>query len=366
MRIKHLKAEENIRLQQAELMALFASLAPDLILRFEKGGNIALANNAAHKTFPDENLVGGHVEDVLPILKEFNLEKLIDEGEKKDFTVIINNRFYQFILAGVQQIKVGQLYGRDITELVQKESELKIALEKAEESEKLKADFLARVSHEIRSPLVAIQGYSEYLLDEYSNMEPEFLDIFRSMDKNSKRLFRTMDLIINTSQLTTSKYEPSLSEINIEEMLGVIHSEYKSFAEEKNIIFNLNNTASTKPVVSVDEYSVHQIFVNLVDNALKFTEKGSVDVNIYEENSFKCVEIKDTGVGMSNQYIDNLFSPFSQEKTGYTRPYEGTGLGLALVKNYVDINKATITVKSSSNVGSTFTVKFQEINDDRS
>lgn len=364
MRIKHLKEEENIRLQQAELMALFASLSPDLILRFEKNGNIALANNAAHRTFTEENLVGGHVENVLPILKQFNLEELIDKGKKKDFTVIIGDKSYQFILAGVPQIKVGQLYGRDITELVQKESELKIALGKAEESEKLKADFLARISHEIRSPLVAIQGYSEYLLDEYANMDSDFLDIFRSMDKNSKRLFRTMDLIINTSQLTTSKYEPTLSKVNIEEMLSVIHSEYKTFAEEKNIIFNLNIATPINSVVSVDEYSVHQIFVNLVDNALKFTEKGNVDINVFRENNFKCVEIKDSGIGISSHYIDNLFSTFSQEKTGYTRPYEGTGLGLSLVKNYVDINKATISVKSLPDAGSSFTVKFQEINDD--
>lgn len=360
MRVKHLKAEENIRLQQAELMALFAELSPDLVLRFDIRGKVVLANNSAHQVFHKSFILGGQIEDILPKISRYNIINLIETGERKDFTVSLQDRQYQFILAGVPKIKVAQLYGRDITELKQKEKELKVALEKAEESQKLKADFLARISHEVRSPLVAIQGYSELIMNDFHDrFDDNFRSIFRSIDKNTKRLYRTVDLILNMSQLQTGTYEPRNDVINLEEMLNVIHSEFRSFAEEKEINFRFINNLKSKAIINADEYSMQQIFVNLVDNAIKFTERGEVTINIFEENSFKCVEIKDSGIGISEAYLKQLFSPFTQEKNGYTRPYEGTGLGLALVKNYIDVNNAKIFVNSSPQKGSTFTVKIK-------
>ena len=360
MRVRHIQEEEKIRLQQAELMALFAELSPDLILRFNINGRVVLANNSAHQVFHKKFMLGGQIEDILPKVSRFNYTKLIESDDQEEFTVKINKRYYQFILAGVSKIKVGQLYGRDITELKEKEEELKIALEKAEESQKLKADFLARISHEIRSPLVAIQGYSELIMSDYmDNYSSELKRIFASIDKNSKRLYRTVDLILNMSQLQTGKYEPKLDKVNLSEILSIIHSEFKSSALEKHLTFNLNQDPDSSLVVTADEYSVKQIFINLVDNAIKFTSKGEVSISIYKENSHKCVQIKDTGIGISTQYLETMFTPFSQEKTGYTRPYEGTGLGLALVKNYVDVNKASITVDTDPKSGSSFTVKFK-------
>jgi signal transduction histidine kinase len=360
MRIRHIQEEEKISLQQAELMALFAELSPDLILRFNSKGKVVLANNSAHQVFHKKFMLGGQIDDVLPRVSRFNYVKLIESGGQEEFTVKIEDKYYQFILAGVSKINVGQLYGRDITELKEKEEALKIALEKAEEAQKLKADFLARISHEIRSPLVAIQGYSELIMSDYmDNYSSELKRIFGSIDKNSKRLYRTVDLILNMSQLQTGKYEPKLDKVNLTEILSVIHSEFKSSAQEKNLDFNFKEESDTSPVVLADEYSVKQIFINLVDNAIKFTSKGEVSISIYEENSHRCVRVKDTGIGISTQYLENMFTPFSQEKTGYTRPYEGTGLGLALVKNYVDINKASITVDTDPKTGSAFTVKFK-------
>ncbi|KAB2840872.1 MAG: GHKL domain-containing protein [Melioribacteraceae bacterium] len=106
-----------------------------------------------------------------------------------------------------------------------------------------------------------------------------------------------------------------------------------------------------------DEYAVNQIFANLIDNAIKYTEKGKVEITLREEgNNHYSIKVSDTGIGISNEYIDKLFEPFSQEEQGYTRRFEGNGLGMALVKKYCDLIDAEISVESEKNIGTTFTV----------
>ena len=93
-------------------------------------------------------------------------------------------------------------------------------------------------------------------------------------------------------------------------------------------------------MIKADHISVTQIFINLIDNAIKYTHHGTVTVNLTESGDQYCVIVKDTGIGMSKEYLQNIFTPFSQEETGYTRKFEGTGLGLALVKKYIEVNNA--------------------------
>lgn len=113
-----------------------------------------------------------------------------------------------------------------------------------------------------------------------------------------------------------------------------------------------------KLLIKCDEYSVHQIFRNLIDNSIKYTPEGTIDIIIDRINGAAVIKIIDTGIGISNKYITQLFNPFTQEEQGFSRKYEGSGLGLSLVKKYVDINNAQISVVSEKNNGSTFTVTF--------
>lgn len=357
MRKKHLEEKENLRLQQAELMALFAELSPDPIFRFDLNGKIILANNSAHKIFLKSSVLGEQVDILLPFFKEFEREEIIRQGKVVEYTTLVGDSYFQFVLSGVPKFGVCQVYGRDISELKAKERELKEALVRAEESKKLKEYFLAQISHEIRSPLNVIEGYSEFLMNELKDeLQEEYSDIFRSMKINSKRLYRTFDLLLNTSQLHTGKYEARFEKVNIYALLKTLFSEFKTFADEKNIKFTLTNTLDEEPVAYLDYYSMVQIFVNLLDNAFKYTLEGKIDIRIYRDDVSICIDIHDTGIGISTEYQNKLFTPFSQERMGYTRPYEGTGLGLALVKSFIDVNKAKIRVKSEPQAGSTFTV----------
>ena len=118
---------------------------------------------------------------------------------------------------------------------------------------------------------------------------------------------------------------------------------------------------SEETTLKVDEYSVNQIFNNLIDNAIKYTKAGTVEIKIYNNpHGFLCVDISDTGIGISKQYHKRLFEPFTQEQQGYTRQYEGSGLGLALVKKYCEINEASVELESKKDKGSRFTITFSQ------
>jgi signal transduction histidine kinase len=359
MRKKHLKEEENLRLQQAESIALFAELSPDPIFRLDENGKIILANNSAHKIFPHKVLLGETAQNLFPFIQNEEIKGIINQEKTVNQSALIGNNYFQFILEGISKLNICQVYGRDITELKNTESNLKEALVNAEESKRLKEFFLAQISHEIRSPLNVIVGCTDLLLEESKEtISSEFGSILRSMKNNSKRLYRTFDLLLNMSQLQTGKYDVRLEKIDLYALLKTLQSDYTSLAEERGLVINLTNTIQEDAVVVADHYSITQIFANLIDNAIKYSKKGEINLNICRNGADICVDLKDTGKGMSKEYVNKLFAPFSQEEMGYTRRYEGTGLGLALVKSFVDINKAQIKVKSELSVGTTFTVIF--------
>ena len=359
MKKKHLQAEENMRLQQAELMALFAELSPDPIFRFDELGKVILANNSAHKFFPNRILVGEKAQVLFPFLNDYDINDVISNARSVNYTYKLGETFFQFIIEGVPKLNVCQVYGRDITDLKQTERELKEALAKAEESKQLKEYFLAQISHEIRAPLNVIVGYSDILAEELKNFHnDDFYHILRSMKNNSKRLYRTFDLLLNMSQLQTGRYDVRFEKISLLPIFKTLHSDFQSLAEEKKLFLNLNNNLEEEITVIGDHYSITQIFINLIDNAIKYSTVGGVDINLYRDGVNICVGITDTGKGMSREYTEKLFIPFTQEEMGYTRRFEGTGLGLAIVKSFADLNRAKLNVRSEVAKGTTFTITF--------
>ncbi|MGK9475759.1 PAS domain S-box protein [Melioribacter sp. OK-6-Me] len=249
-----------------------------------------------------------------------------------------------------------------IVERKQYENQLLIAKEKAEHSEKLKSAFLAQISHEIRSPLNRILGYvsliKDFIVENLPEKTNESNEYFNGIEISSQRLIRTIDLILNMAELQTKSYQPLFKEFDLYERLLLLYNEYQNFASVKNLNFELKKKTDDTKILG-DEYSVVQIFANLIDNAIKYTEKGSVKIIIDRNKRNQLfVDVADTGIGMSDEFQRELFKPFMQEEIGYSRKYEGNGLGLALVKNYCNINGAIITLKSKKNKGSIFRVVF--------
>jgi signal transduction histidine kinase len=192
-----------------------------------------------------------------------------------------------------------------------------------------------------------------------NQVDEEMYNAFEVIVTEGKRITRTVELILNMSELQTNSYNYHAKRINLlKDVIQKIYNTQKSVAEQKNIIYELTCNDSDTTILA-DEYSVNQIFSHIIENAIKYTLKGKVEINIKRDPRNNIyVDIIDTGIGISNDYLPMLFTPFSREEKGYTRNFEGNGLGLALVKKYCDLNNAEIKVTSVKGNGSIFRITF--------
>ena len=247
----------------------------------------------------------------------------------------------------------------DITNRKHYEKEIIKAKEIAEKSDRLKSEFLAQMSHEIRTPLNNILTYTSLLEEELEEKLPAGLEsTFHIIGSSAGRLMRTIDLILNLSRIQTGNFEFEYEKLDLDnDILFDIILEFSLRAREKNLTLHYECTADKKVIIG-DAYTLGQIFVNLLDNSIKYSHKGEIKAKLYNDNNKVCVDICDSGIGISDEFLPKLFDPFTQEDSSSTRNYEGTGLGLTLVKNYAEINKARLSVKSLKGKGTTFTVKF--------
>ncbi|MGD8781445.1 MAG: PAS domain-containing sensor histidine kinase [Ignavibacteria bacterium] len=193
-------------------------------------------------------------------------------------------------------------------------------------------------------------------------VDDETDECFNSIERDAHRLLRTIDLILNISDIESGSYKAKFEKIHlVDEVLKPVKKEFQRSAELKNIKLTLKNLTESCDYVKADRYTITQIFINLVDNAINYTPKGTITLFVYCVDGELVVDVADTGIGISAEYIPNLFNKFSQEEVGYSRKFEGNGLGLALVKNHCEINNVDISVVSKKGEGSIFSVKFSDI-----
>jgi len=230
-------------------------------------------------------------------------------------------------------------------------------------ADRIKTEFLAQISHEIRSPLNVILSYTSLVQEELqSTVKDQFNVYFTSIKKASTRIIRTIDLLLNMAEVQTGSFDFVPQKINLkDDIFNSLIKEYLILAKEKDIEIEFIEEGII-PDLFLDDYTIRQIFANLLDNAIKYTNKGSIKINLANQGDEVSVSITDTGIGIKEEYLPNLFTPFSQEEQGYSRRFEGNGLGLALVKKYCELNNARIEVKSQKGIGTTFSVFFHNSN----
>ena len=235
-----------------------------------------------------------------------------------------------------------------------------LGLKQATESEKIKSFFLSQMSHEIRTPINAIMGFNSILRDNTINLlDSELQYSFEAIDNSCFRLIRTIDQLLNMAQLQSGSYKAEFENINLNELVEGVIKNYQSEANSKNLGLHYINKTSDQPTVLRDKYSITQIISNLLDNAVKYSSKGDINVVIDKDERDKImISVIDSGIGMSKDYQEKIFTLFSQEQMGYNRRYEGNGLGLALSKKFADLNDISIEVDSIQDEGSTFTIIF--------
>ncbi len=255
----------------------------------------------------------------------------------------------------------GVVNSHDITQRVLYEQVLVDAKERAERADKLKDAFIANMSHEIRTPLNSIIGFSQFLADDFKEMNnPEMMDSVEAIIQSGRRLSRTVDMILTFSRLQVGDVETHFEWMDAEQLLRSIASEFRFAASERNLELHCVMESDARYLIHVDPYFIAQAVGNLIENAIKYTRKGSITARFHFENGSVCYSVQDTGIGIASEFLPYIFKPYSQEQSGYSRAYEGLGLGLALAKQYVDVHNAELDVMSTKDVGSTFTIRFKE------
>ncbi|MFC3150348.1 response regulator [Litoribrevibacter euphylliae] len=325
-------------------------------------------------SLPLVNQVAKHIENNQPI-------ETLDSTKPKDIEAIRldNSEFLAelhispFISDGETLILVNI---RDITEKRELETQLenhRIHLEytvKERTKELIKAnqyksDFLANMSHEIRTPMNAITGMVYLLLQE--ELPRKHRQQLLKIDKASKLLLNIINDILDYSKIEAGKLDIESTPFNLEEVIDNIANISRAVAKSKDIQFIIQLDPHVPRHLVGDSLRLGQVLTNLVNNALKFTQKGFVKLMIegYAEENDANVEIAfsvtDTGIGMDEQALKHLFTPFQQADSSITRKFGGTGLGLSIVKQLVDLMNGNISVESKPNAGTTFKVRLPYI-----
>ena len=246
----------------------------------------------------------------------------------------------------------------------EREHQLMEAKLKAEHSNQEKTVFLANMSHEIRTPMNAILGFSELLQNQLR--EPKQRQYLQSIRSSAASLLQIINDILDMSKIESGVMELHPEPTDLREICDFIHTLFMEPAAKKNVKLLCRVTEDLPHAVLMDRIRLRQILVNLVGNAVKFTDKGTIDVNVLWEKEAAnshitlIIEVQDTGVGIPQDKLDAIFKPFVQAGAHHDKEKQGTGLGLAIVKRLTEMLGGTVTVASLVGQGSAFHLRFQQ------
>jgi len=372
------QAQREIRTQKVLLQGLVDQL-PFWISVKDKDGKYQLVNELMAKDYgmTAGQVVGQTISDLLK--NEPELEKM-------------ENRWDQEVLSGNRRLEVpeywkktktgghwrrlvkvpsydgeGEIQGLitwsdDITQQKQAEEELRAAKEQAETSNRSKSAFLANTSHELRTPLNAIIGFSELLMEEAEEEgTEEFVADLEKIHTAGKHLLGLINEILDLSKIEAGKMTVEVHEFSLSLLIHSVVDTVQGLAKINNnkLVVNLSDGLGA---MNSDEVKVRQILLNLLSNAAKFTENGSITLTVSSETGaseeWLVVHVADTGIGISEEHLKNLFQEFSQADESTTRKYGGTGLGLVISKRFSQMLGGDISLKSTVGVGTEFTLKI--------
>ena len=328
----------EVSLEKEALNTIIASIQEGVLV-LDKHGRIVLCNDGFRKI---TNLLPVEGKYYYEVIRTPKLGQLLDTVLQKADAVVhdelrIGNRTYvcsgTFLSAAQQTV----LTLHDITEL------LGVAT--------MKKDFILNVSHELRTPLTAIKGFVETMEQEGKAQSKHYLDIIK---KHTDRLINIVQDLQVLSQLEeTERIE--LEEVNLRQLLETIRKLFEQRLKEKGLVFTIDIARDVSSIIA-DPFKLEQMFINLIDNAIKYTEKGEISLTAEPHDSSAKIRLKDTGVGIPEQHLTRIFERFYVVDKSRSRKMGGTGLGLSIVKHIVQAHNGTIEVSSEVNKGTTFTI----------
>lgn len=292
------------------------------------------------------------LEEVLPnnqVFKDFEVEHEFEHIGRR--VMLVNCRrldHVQLILLGI----------RDVTEQKERESELREAKETAEEANRAKVAFMATVSHELRTPLTAIIGYTELLREGVPEAPaPGVQAQVERIDYASRQLRMLIEEVLIFSRIEAGHESLEISEFSTDNLLDEIRAVIEPLASDASLDLSLNSDDAPERL-RADSAKLRQVLLNLLGNAIKFTDEGRIGLRISAVDDELLFQVFDTGCGIEPEDQDDLFEPFWQSDTTRPGASGGTGLGLTIAKRYAEMLSGTVTVKSSPGEGSTFTLRL--------
>ncbi|MDB5223852.1 MAG: integral rane sensor hybrid histidine kinase [Chitinophagaceae bacterium] len=292
-------------------------------------------------------------EEVIRTCKPVELEETIEMPDGPHNILII-----KFPLIDVQN----KIYGisgiaTDITERVRYQEQLIEAKKIAEDAKRLEEQFLANMSHEIRTPMNGIQGMTDLLLETKLNDEQK--DFATTIKRSSDNLLVIINDILDFSKIQAGKLILEKIDFNLTEVLENVKALFKYRIQEKGLSLRLTVNEDVPRKLNGDPHRLNQVLINLIGNAIKFTQSGSINISIsvQEKTAEEIVlsfTIADTGIGIAPDMINDIFESFTQASTDTTRNFGGTGLGLTITKQLLEMQNGNISVESKINIGTTF------------
>jgi PAS domain S-box-containing protein len=367
-----MEAQENFR-RERNLVEAIMDTSVTALLIIEASGDVSFANDPAITILSaeDEALLDSVYEGTLKTLEgrvvpdeKWPFERIVQKG-----TTVSGERYLYEGPDGTERfiaVNGAPLHGSDgtvqqvvfsiddITEQVQYERKLKAAKEEAEQANELKSAFLANVSHDVQTPLSSIMNHADLLQMEAGEEHQERINLIK---RSSARLRDTIESVLDLSKLEAGAVEPSFESLDLaDELLGTVEI-FQPQANEEEV--TLGTDVEDPLPVELDPTMIHRITDNLLSNALKFTEPGgTVTLRASGTDEAVTMQVEDTGVGIDEDFLPNLFEAFSrgpdQEGTA------GNGLGLAITKHLTEVMGGTIDVESEKGVGTTFTVRLPQ------
>ncbi len=241
-----------------------------------------------------------------------------------------------------------------IDEIRQKNEELRIAKEQAEAANRAKTQFLANISHEFRTPMNAIMGFTNLLLEE--GQTPEKYELLKMVHESGEILMKLINEVLDLAKIEAGKLELEKSYFAINDLMNEIYRMFTDKAKESNLVFEVLTDSAVPAMVFGDRTRVSEVIFNVLRNAFKFTRRGRITVNCSYKEGTAYIEIADTGIGIPRDKLEMIFSAFTQADSSTTRKFGGAGLGLTIASKLSKVMSGHISVESEEGKGSRFTI----------
>ncbi|MFA9190634.1 PAS domain S-box protein [Flavobacterium sp. FZUC8N2.13] len=371
------KEAEDKFIKTSKKMEAIIQAIPDMIFELNLEGIIFNYHspNSELLLMPPSLFIRKKINEVLPphaaavcflALKEAN-EKGFSRG-KQFFLEFPNGKFwFELSLAPMKQDEKKEKHfiviSRDVTEQNKMNQEIQKAKELAESASKSKTDFLANMSHEIRTPLNGIIGFTSLLME--SNLEQSQKEYMLTINESANTLMEIVNDILDFSKIEAGKLELKIEEADLYTLTAQIISLFKYQANQKQIDLVLDIDANVPQYLFIDSLRLKQIIINLIGNAVKFTQKGQIVLDIktilpVEDDFVHLIfSVKDTGIGIQSKNLDKIFHSFEQGDNSTSRQFGGTGLGLAISNRLLALMDSNLELESTYGVGSNFHFKIR-------